>query len=121
MADIREYRVAVSRAKIERLKQKLNHSDFPDELNSAGWDYGSPLGDVRRIAEYWKTQYRWEDTEAQINRLPNFMATLSIEGFDPVDVHFLHRKSRIKNAIPLVFVHGCQFPSSSESFSRRTA
>lgn len=109
MAIIREYHISVPRDKIERLHQKLSLTDWPDELEGAGWSYGSPLADVRSIAEYWKNEYRWEDTEARMNELPNFSTTLSAEGFDPLDVHFLHRRSAVKNAIPLIFVHGCGF------------
>lgn len=119
MPPIHPYHIAVPHTKIERLHQKLNLSDLPDELEDAGWAYGAPLADVRRIAEYWKTSYRWEDTEAQMNALPNFITTLEIEGFDPVDVHFLHRKSPVKNAIPLLFVHGCEIQIHFNRYVRK--
>jgi pimeloyl-ACP methyl ester carboxylesterase len=34
------------------------------------------------------------------------MTKISVDGFDPVDMHFLHQKSDISGAIPLLFVHG---------------
>lgn len=48
------------RDKIERLKHKLDLTGFPDELEGAGWDYGTPLGNVHRLAEHWRTKYSWE-------------------------------------------------------------
>lgn len=29
-----------------------------------------------------------------------------MEGFDPLNIHFLHQKNEVKAAIPLLFVHG---------------
>ncbi|PVH99871.1 alpha/beta-hydrolase [Periconia macrospinosa] len=106
MEIVRPYHIAVSSERIERLRQKLELVDFPDELEGADWNYGSRLKDVQDIVEFWKKCYRWEEVETRLNKLPNFVVTLPIEGFDPVDVHFLHRKSPSKSAIPLIFVHG---------------
>lgn len=32
-----------------------------------------------------------------------------LEGFDNLDIHFVHQQSHAKNAIPLLFLHGCKF------------
>lgn len=34
------------------------------------------------------------------------MTTVIVEGFGDIDMHFLHARSDVKNAIPLLFVHG---------------
>jgi pimeloyl-ACP methyl ester carboxylesterase len=34
------------------------------------------------------------------------MTKISIDDFDTYDVHFIHQRSSVKNAIPLVFAHG---------------
>ncbi|PSN61566.1 alpha/beta-hydrolase [Corynespora cassiicola Philippines] len=106
MGIIRDYHIAVPVAKIERLQQKLELADLPDELEGADRNYGSRLEDVRSLVEYWKTQFRWRDVEGRLNKLPNFATPISIDGFDTVNVHFLHRRSSVKSAIPLVFAHG---------------
>lgn len=118
MAAIRPYHIAVPQDKINRLQQKLELCDLPDELEDAGWNYGTSLSEVQRIAEYWKTQYRWEIVEAQLNKLPNFITTIQIEGFDPFDVQFLHKRSVVKRAIPLIFIHGCTLQTSREPHTR---
>jgi pimeloyl-ACP methyl ester carboxylesterase len=41
-----------------------------------------------------------------MNKLPNFMTQIEVEGFGDLDIHFLHQKSEIKGAVPLLFVHG---------------
>jgi pimeloyl-ACP methyl ester carboxylesterase len=62
--------------------------------------------DIKRLASYWATTYDWRATEAQLNRLPHFKTEILVDGFGGLDIHFLHQKSEVKGAIPLLFVHG---------------
>jgi hypothetical protein len=41
-----------------------------------------------------------------MNKLPNFETRIEVEGFGELDIHFLHQKSEVKGAVPLLFVHG---------------
>lgn len=40
--------------------------------------------------------------------MPQFQTTVSIDGFEQVNMHFVHQKSEAPGAIPLLFVHGCK-------------
>jgi hypothetical protein len=108
MSSPKPYTIAVPDAQIQRLRQRIELTTFPDELEDAGSDYGAPLEEVKRIASYWKDQYDWRQVEAELNRLPHYTVTIDVEGFAPIDVHFIHQKSRKEGAIPLLFVHGCK-------------
>ena len=101
------YEISVPDEKLFELKNRLAATTFPDELEGSGWDYGAPLQDVKRLVAYWKEVYDWRKQEAEMNKLPNFMTSVDIDGFGPLDVHFVHQKSEIKEAIPLLFSHGC--------------
>lgn len=107
MTSVNVYNVSVSDEKLEKLAQKLSVVSFPDELDDAGWDYGAPLTDIKRITQYWKETFDWRKQEAEINELPNFITSIEVDGFDSLDIHFVHQKSEIETAIPLLFVHGC--------------
>lgn len=107
MASIDQYTVAISDNELEILTQKLSAASFPDELDDASWGYGAPLADIRRLTQYWKGQFDWRREEAKINNLPNFRTTVEVDGFGTLDIHFLHQKSNVKKAIPLLFSHGC--------------
>lgn len=119
MADIRDYRVSVPSAAIEELHQKLALSKFPDDQDGDGddWGRGTPVADLKRIVKYWQEEFKWASFEDRLNKLPHFQATMSLEGFDPFEVHFIHQKSASPDAIPLLFVHGCpsQDPLLAES------
>jgi microsomal epoxide hydrolase len=108
MATIEPFKIAVPESQIERLKQRLELTSFPNELEEPSWEYGSLPADVKRIAAYWKDEYDWRIAEAKLNELPHFKTTIHYDGeFDPIGLHFIHHKSGVKGAIPLLFVHGC--------------
>lgn len=108
MASIDSYTFTISEEKLERLKQKLSLATFPDELDEASWDYGSPLTDVKRLAKYWQEKFEFGKLESEINKLPNFSTPINVDRFGSLDIHFVHQKSDVEKAIPLLFVHGCE-------------
>ena len=108
MASIKPYTLAVPDHRLQKLRTKLESAEFPDELDSAGWDYGAPLADVKRLIAYWREGFDWRKQEEEINKLPNFQTEISVDGFDPLNVHFVYQKSQTSTAIPLLFVHGCK-------------
>lgn len=108
MAEI-TFKVAVPDASIELLQKKLALTIFPDELHNAGWDYGVPLSDIRRLVARWKDGYEWRKYEAQINdEMPQFTRDIDVDDFGTLNIHYVHKKSKVDDAIPLLFVHGCE-------------
>ncbi|KAH9484409.1 Putative epoxide hydrolase [Psilocybe cubensis] len=101
------FKIQVSDDQIEHLNKKLALVRLPDELENAGRDYGVPLGDIQRLVARWKSGYDWRTHEKQLNdELPQFQGSIDVEGFGSLKVHFVHKKSEVENAIPLLFVHG---------------
>ena len=108
MAAITPYTISIPQASLDQLQQKLSFATFPDELDEAGWDYGAPLADIKRLTAYWREKYDWRKDEKQLNELPQFMTKVEVDGFGELDIHFVHQTSPVKNAVPLLFVHGCK-------------
>lgn len=103
------YKINVPDSAIQQLRNKLDNATFPDELDAAEqWPYGAPLKDVKRLAEGWKT-FDWRKAEAKLNELPQFSTRIQPEGFDALDIHYVFVPSPEKNAIPLLFCHGCRY------------
>ena len=109
MESIQPYTISVSDSKLRNLAQKLETTTLPDELDEAGWGYGAPLADIKRLTAYWKDSYDWRRHEAKINELPNFKTAIQVDGFESLDVHFIHQRSDVDGAIPLLFCHGCKY------------
>lgn len=104
---IQPYTIAVPDSKLLRLKQKLAVFDLPDDLPDAEpWLRGPPVEEIKRLAKYWADGYDWRKHEAKLNELPHFTTKVDVDGFDTYDVHFIHQRSEVKNAIPLLFAHG---------------
>ncbi|KAH9904816.1 alpha/beta-hydrolase [Xylariomycetidae sp. FL2044] len=105
MDTVTPYRIAIPLSAIEALNQKLDGSRIP-ELPGDGWERGTPAGDIRRISKYWRDEFDWRAFEKRLNDLPQYEAAISINGFKPIQVHFVHQRSVTPGAIPLLFIHG---------------
>ncbi|KAJ6498715.1 Alpha/Beta hydrolase protein [Mycena vulgaris] len=101
------FKISIPDASIDRLHQKLKLTTLPDELDGAGWEYGVPLADVKRLVARWRDGYDWRHHEAELNAaLPQFTRIISVEGHGALTIHYVHQRSEIPGAIPLLFVHG---------------
>lgn len=96
---------------LEDLRERLTDARFPDELDEAGWTYGTDLTYLRELVSYWRDEYDWREQERQLNRFEQF--TTNIDG---LDIHFIHRRSADPNAFPLMIVHG--WPGSFVEFHK---
>lgn len=104
---ISPFKISVPDAQIDDLKHRLLRAKFPNELEDSGWDYGAPLADVKRLTNYWKDDFDWRAAEAKLNEMPQFTTGIQCDSFEPLKIHFVHKRCGVKNAIPLLFVHGC--------------
>lgn len=107
-SSIKPYQIAISDNKLSDLQAKLQLATFPDETPlSNSWKYGVPIADLKRLINYWKDGFDWRKQEVTLNsKLPQFTTTIDVEGYDSLNVHFVHQKSKRKDAIPLLFCHG---------------
>src|SRR5215472_19012552 len=108
-AAARPFRIDIPQAELDDLRERLARTRWPDQLPGVGWDYGIALGDVRELAEYWRTSYDWRAQERRLNSFPQF--TTEIDG---QTVHFLHVRSAEEEALPLIMTHG--WPGSVVEF-----
>jgi hypothetical protein len=106
---IQPFRIEIPQADVEYLHGRLASARWPGELPGVGWARGIPPGDLKELAEYWRTSYDWRSAEAQLNSYPQF--TTEIDG---QRIHFLHVRSGQPAAKPLLITHG--FPSSVAEF-----
>lgn len=108
-SDIKPFKIAVPDSAIKLLKNKLAVSTFPDETEfSDDWAFGASLGDIKRLANRWQDGFDWRKHEAKLNELPQFTTAISVNGFDDLNLHFVHQLSSKPGAIPLLFCHGCK-------------
>jgi pimeloyl-ACP methyl ester carboxylesterase len=98
---IRPFRVHVPEKDITDLRHRIHETRWPDKETVADASQGAQLARLQELVRYWGTGYDWRKLEAKLNALPQF--TTNIDG---VDIHFIHVRSRHKNALPLIITHG---------------
>jgi pimeloyl-ACP methyl ester carboxylesterase len=108
---IEKFTVRVEEAVLDDLKERLARTRWPDQMDGVGWDYGSELGAVRELCEYWRDKFDWRRVEAELNRYEQ--GTTQVDG---QKLHFLHARSKHANAFPLVITHG--WPGSILEFTK---
>jgi epoxide hydrolase len=99
--EIRPFKIQVDDAELEDLKRRLHRTRWPDAQTVGDWSQGIPVDYLRKVCEYWASDYDWRKTETRLNALPQFQTDL-----DGVNIHFLHIRSRHPDALPLVLTHG---------------
>ncbi len=108
---IQPFRIEVPEAVLDDLRERLARTRFPDQIEGAGWDYGSELGAVKALCAYWREGFDWRVQEEALNRFEHF--TTPIDG---QRLHFLHARSKHEGALPLLITHG--WPGSIAEFTK---
>ncbi|KAK7685799.1 hypothetical protein QCA50_011145 [Cerrena zonata] len=107
MSSEKPFRIAVPDSELEYLRQKLALTRFPDELENVGSLHGPSLTDIKRLAQRWGSGFDWRAQEAKLNEeLPQFTRDIDVDGFGTLNIHYVHKKSDVIGAIPLLFSHG---------------
>jgi pimeloyl-ACP methyl ester carboxylesterase len=108
---ITPHTLTVSDADLVDLRERLRRTRWPEAATVPGWAQGTPLGYVRDLCDYWAGGYDWRATEARLNRLPQFRTEI-----DGLGIHFVHVRSPIPDATPLILTHG--WPGSIVEFEK---
>ena len=95
------YRIRVDDEILQDLRERLARTRWPDEVDDAGWDYGTNLAYLRSLCAYWLDEFDWRAQERKLNELPNFRADV-----DGLGIHFVHVRGRGDDPLPLVITHG---------------
>ena len=98
---IEPFRVAIGQEAIDDLHRRLDAARFPDQIPGTHWDYGAELETVRDLVGYWRNTFDWSAVEKQLNALDHFRTTI-----DGQSIHFVHARSAVPEAMPLVLSHG---------------
>ncbi len=98
---IRPFHVNIPDAKLEDLRRRIKAVQWPDKEYVTDESQGVRLATMQARANYWASDYDWRKVEARLNALPQFMTTI-----DGLDIHFIHVRSKHKNALPVIITHG---------------
>lgn len=98
---IRPYKVHIPDAELVDLKHRITATRWPEKELVNDETQGVQLVTMKALAGYWATKYNWRNVESRLNALPQFVTTI-----DGVDIHFIHVRSKYRNALPVIVTHG---------------
>jgi pimeloyl-ACP methyl ester carboxylesterase len=98
---IRPFHVNFPEAQLVEMRRRINSTIWPDKETVSDESEGVQLATMQNLARYWGSEYDWRKIEAKINAVPNFLTTI-----DGLEIHFIHVKSKHKNALPIIITHG---------------
>ncbi|MET0446608.1 epoxide hydrolase family protein [Tardiphaga sp.] len=107
---IDSFKIAVSDARLAEIRTRVEAFDWTAMPDAGGWQSGVGLSDLRRLTDYWLTQYDWRVHEARLNELPQFRTDISGQR-----IHFI-RKRGDGSRPPLLLLHG--WPGSFIEFEQ---
>lgn len=98
---IRPFRASFPQEALADLRRRITATRWPTRETVDDASQGVRLATVQKLADYWATRHDWRKAEARLNALPQFMTTI-----DGVDIHFIHVRSKHRNALPVIITHG---------------
>src|SRR5580658_3293562 len=98
---VHPFRVHFSDAELTEMRRRISATRWPDRETVTDQSQGPQLATLQKLARYWETEYDWRKVEARLNALPNFVTMI-----DGLDIHFIHVRSKHKDALPLIITHG---------------
>jgi pimeloyl-ACP methyl ester carboxylesterase len=99
--EIHPFHVNVPEEALVDLRRRVKSTRLPDKEQVTDQSQGVQLTTIQQLAHYWQTGYDWRKIEARLNALPQFITEI-----DGLDIHFIHVRSKHKNALPMVVTHG---------------
>ena len=97
----RPFTARVPEESLDDLRDRLGRTRWPEREAVDDWSQGVPLTYVQELCAYWASSYDWRAAEKRLNAYPQFVVELM-----DLDIHFLHVRSPVPDALPLVITHG---------------
>jgi len=98
---IRPFHVNIPEAQLNDLRKRIKATNWPESETVPDDTQGVQIATMKKLADYWVKDYDWRKIEAKLNSYPQFVTKI-----DGLDIHFIHVKSKEKNALPIIITHG---------------
>ena len=96
------FTIAIADAEIADLKARLRHTRFPDEVEDAGWDYGTE----HAVPPPLRRLLGGTSSTGAPPRRGSTASRSSPTEIDGETVHFVHARGKGSNPVPLLLTNG---------------
>src|SRR5258708_16088802 len=104
---IQAFTINLAQSTLDDVRERLARTRWPDEVEGAGWDYGTNGAYLKELVDYWQHTFDWRAQEEKLNAFPQFRTEVA-----GVPIHFVHDRPRPAPATPLPLPHAPPTPSS---------
>ena len=108
---VRPFHLSIPQAELDTLQARLAATRWPDAETVSDTSQGPQLAKLRALVQRWQTGYDWRRCERMLNELGQYHTEI-----DGLDIHFLHVRSPVPDAMPLLLTHG--WPGSVLEFRK---
>ncbi len=105
---VEPFTIDIPQGVLDDLRQRLEHTRWPDEIEGNDWSYGTDLVYLQSLCESWK-HFDWRAVETRLNSWPQLTTVI-----DGQRIHAIHARSPEPDAMPLIITHG--WPGSIVEF-----
>jgi pimeloyl-ACP methyl ester carboxylesterase len=98
---MRPFHFTASKEALADMRKRIAATRWPAKETVTDASQGVQFATIQALAKYWATNYDWRKCEARLNALPQFVTTI-----DGLEIHFIHVRSKEKNALPVIITHG---------------
>jgi pimeloyl-ACP methyl ester carboxylesterase len=98
---VHRFQFHASQNDLDDMRRRIIATRWPEKETVNDQSQGVQLSTIQALANYWSTKYDWRKVEAKLNAMPQFITAI-----DGLDIHFIHVRSKHKNALPLIITHG---------------
>jgi pimeloyl-ACP methyl ester carboxylesterase len=99
--EIRPFTFHASNEALSDLRARIRATKWPERETVQDATQGVNLATMRKLADYWANHHDWRKAEAALSLWPNYVTEI-----DGLDIHFIHVRSRVANALPVIITHG---------------
>lgn len=98
---MKPFKIAIPEQQLHDLSNRLKQVRWPSRFSEEPWALGTDHSFLKRLVDYWSSEYNWREQEARLNRFPQY-----IENVDGFDIHFVHVRGEGVSSRPLLLTHG---------------
>lgn len=95
------FTIQIPQSTLDDLHQRLSQTRWPEEVQGSDWKYGTNLGYLKELTNYWLHWFDWRKQEQALNQFAHFRT--EIDGFG---LHFIHERGKGDRPLPLLLSHG---------------
>jgi pimeloyl-ACP methyl ester carboxylesterase len=98
---IRPFHFHAPETELIELRRRVSATRWPERELVTDASQGVQLATTEKLARYWATEHDWRKCEGRLDALPQFITNI-----DGLDIHFIHVRSKLPNALPVIITHG---------------